>query len=74
MRSRWGRKNPIMSFWLSAANSAAGKASGNARGLMTAAAVQQQRAMMRDAELMAAAFWSSALKPLAPPKRRKSRK
>ncbi|MCW2283000.1 hypothetical protein M2323_000853 [Rhodoblastus acidophilus] len=64
------RKNPIMSFWLSGAHAAAGKVLGPARGVITAAALQRQKAMMRDAEKMAAAFWGSALKPLAPPKRR----
>lgn len=68
------KKNPMMSFWLSGAHSAAGKVLGPARGLMTAAARRQQKAMLRDAEKMATAFWSGALKPLASPKRRKPRK
>ena len=64
------KKNPMMSLWLSGAHAAAGKILGPTRGLMTAAARQQQKAMLRDAEKMAAAFWSSALTPLSPPKRR----
>jgi hypothetical protein len=71
MRFRVTRRNPMMSLWLSGAHSAAGKVLGPARGLMTAAARQRQKAMQRDAEKMAAAFWASALAPLNPPRRRK---
>lgn len=68
---RMTRKNPMMSLWLSGAHSVMGKATGAARGLMTAAARQQQRAMTREAEKMAAALWPRPRKEAAPKKRRK---
>ncbi len=62
-------KNPLLSLWLSGANAAAGAG----RGLMAAEAARQRRAMMREMEKTTLAFWSSALKPLAP-RQRKTRK
>ena len=66
------RKNPLLSLWLSGANAAGGAAG----GLMAAEAARQRRAMLREMEKTTLAFWSSALKPLAPRQRapRKPRK
>ena len=47
-------KNPLMSLWMSAANSAAG----SARGLWMAELHRQQRAMMQDFTKQAINFWS----------------
>ena len=45
MANPWGKKNPFMSMWLSAANAWAGAA----RGLMTAEAKRQTKAATRAA-------------------------
>ena len=50
------KKNPLMSLWLSAANSAAG----SARGLWMAEIERQQRAMMQEFTRQMIDFWSGA--------------
>ena len=70
MRNPWTAKNPFMSAWLSAANTA-----GNtARGHATAAARRQFAAMQADAAKQVAGFWSGAWVlpiPSAAPKRKR---
>jgi hypothetical protein len=51
------KKNPIMSLWLSAANSAAG----SARGVWMAEMQRQQSAMMQAFTQQVIDFWSGAL-------------
>lgn len=60
------KKNPFMSMWLSGANQmlSAGRAQ------WEAAAKQQQSAMMREANKAVTEFWTEALNPLAPRKRK----
>jgi len=50
------KKNPLMSLWLSAANSAAG----SARGLWLAEMQRQQSAMMQEFTRQMIDFWSGA--------------
>ena len=50
------KKNPLMSLWLSAANSAAG----SARGLWMAEMQRQQGAMMQEFTKQMIDFWSGA--------------
>jgi hypothetical protein len=50
------KKNPLMSLWMSAANSAAG----SARGLWMAELHRQQRTMMQDLTKQMINFWSGA--------------
>jgi hypothetical protein len=50
------KKNPLMSLWLSAANSAAG----SARGLWLAEMQRQQSAMMQEFTRQMIGFWSGA--------------
>ena len=50
------KKNPMMSLWMSAANSAAG----HARGLWMTEMQRQQRAMMQQATRQMIDFWSGA--------------
>jgi hypothetical protein len=50
------KKNPLMSLWLSAANSAAG----SARGLWLAEMHRQQSAMMQEFTRQMIGFWSGA--------------
>jgi len=50
------KKNPMMSLWLSAANTAAG----SARGLWMAEMQRQQSAMMQQLTKQMTDFWSGA--------------
>jgi hypothetical protein len=50
------KKNPMMSLWMSAANSAAG----SARGLWMAEMHRQQSAMMQEFTKQMINFWSGA--------------
>jgi hypothetical protein len=50
------KKNPLMSLWMSAANSAAG----HARGLWMAEMQRQQSAMMQEFTKQMIGFWSGA--------------
>ena len=50
------KKNPMMSLWMSAANSAAG----SARGLWMAEMQRQQSAMMQEFTKQMINFWSGA--------------
>jgi len=58
MKNPWTKKNPFMSMWLSGAN----RVAGSARGQASAAAKRQ-----------AVDFWTTALTP-PKPKKRKSRR
>ncbi|WP_213231620.1 hypothetical protein [Caballeronia sp. NK8] len=58
MKNPWVKKNPFMSMWLSGANAVIG----SARGRATAQAKRQ-----------VATFWSEALTPSKPKKRRARR-
>jgi hypothetical protein len=50
------KKNPLMSLWMSAANSAAG----HARGLWMTEMQRQQSAMMQEFTKQMIGFWSGA--------------
>jgi hypothetical protein len=71
MSNPWMKKNPFMSMWLSAANSAAG----SMRSRATAQAKRQATAAMNKATKDMVDAWAGMLTPLAPapPKRRKRR-
>lgn len=69
MRNPWIKKNPLMSMWLSAANSAMG----SARGHATAAAKRQAGTMMSTGAKQMVNFWSSALTAPSTRKKRKTR-
>ena len=58
MKNPWVKKNPFLSMWLSDANAVIG----SARGRATAQAKRQ-----------ASTFWSAALAPAKPRKRRSKR-
>lgn len=81
MKSPWTKKNPLMSIWLSAANSTMG----SARGQATAAVKRETRKATANATTAGMSqivnFWANALQPpvtktpasTAAPKRRKVR-
>ena len=72
------KKNPLMSLWMSAANSA----SGSARGLWMAEMQRQQRVVMQEYTRQLIDFWSGAWcarmastgRPAAPPPPRKKKR
>ena len=66
MRNPWIKKNPLMSIWMSGANSMLGAA----RGRASAEAKRQATAMTQNATTQTKHFWSSVM--TAPP--RKARK
>ena len=59
MKNPWTKKSPFLSMWLSGANAVAG----SARGHATAAAKRGT-----------AAFWTAALTPPKPAKKKKARR
>jgi hypothetical protein len=59
MKNPWMKKNPFLSMWLSGANAVAG----SARGHVTAAAKRGTTA-----------FWTAALAPPKPKKKRRTRR
>ncbi len=70
MKNPWIKKNPLMSMWLSGANTIAN----SARGHATAAAKRQATTLMTESTRQATDFWLSALTPKpATKKRRKPR-
>ncbi len=68
MSNPWLKKNPFMSLWLSAANSAAG----SARGQIAASAKRQSNAAITRATQEVMSFWTAAL--TAQPQPRAKRK
>ncbi|WP_244817013.1 hypothetical protein [Caballeronia sp. Lep1P3] len=62
MKNPWTKKNPFMSMWLSGANAIAG----SARGHATTAATRRAQKQVTD-------FWTAALTPPEPPRRKKRR-
>lgn len=69
MKNPWLKKNPLLSMWLSAANAAAG----SARGRATAEAKRQARAATTNSIRQVTDFWTDALTPAAPKKKKKRR-
>lgn len=69
MKNPWGRKNPLMSMWLSGANAAAGAA----RGRVTAEARRQASTAVSKSLSEMGQAWTSALSG-KPPARRRRRK
>lgn len=71
MSNPWLKKNPFMSLWLSAANTAAN----SARGHVAASARRQSHAAITQATNEVVSFWSSALGAAPRPRsKRKSRR
>lgn len=68
MSNPWTKKNPLMSMWLSAANSAMGTARGQAMG----AAKRQAATTQADAAKQIVDFWSG--KSLKTSPRKKTRR
>lgn len=69
MKNPWLKKNPLLSIWLSGANAVAG----SARSRATAEAKRQARAAVTNSVKQATGFWTDALTPAAPKKKKKRR-
>ena len=71
MKNPWIKRNPLMSMWLSAANTVAG----SARSRLTAASKRQAATMMTRGAAQVADFWTKVLvSPAGVKKRRKPRR
>lgn len=70
MKNPWTKKNPLLSMWLSGANAVAGAA--RARG--TAAVKREARSEMTKGMKQVTDFWTGALLPAAPKKKRQKQK
>ena len=68
MGNPWGKKNPFMSMWLSAAN----KAAGGARGQASSVACQQVALTQAEAARQIIDFWTGV--PAKPVARKKARR
>jgi hypothetical protein len=69
MKNPWTKKNPFMSMWLSGANAVAG----SVRGHATAAAKRETATAVRRGNKQVADFWTSALTPPKPARKKKRR-
>ncbi|MFH5926753.1 hypothetical protein [Roseomonas xinghualingensis] len=69
MSKPWSKKNPLLSVFLSGANAWAGAA----RGMWAAEFRRQHAEAMKEGSRQAASFWTAALTPPAPG-RKKPRK
>lgn len=69
MKNPWNKKNPLLSMWLSGANAVVG----SARGRATAAARRQVATMQTEGARQILRFWSGAMTPPTPHKKRKAR-
>lgn len=72
MKNPWLKKNPLMSMWLSGANTVAN----SARAHMTAEAKRQTASLMTQSTKQVNDFWTSALapKPAAKKPRKRTRR
>ena len=68
MANPWGKKNPLMSMWLSSAN----RVVGAARAQATGAAKRQAAATQADAMKQIVDFWSG--KSSKPPAKKRTRR
>jgi hypothetical protein len=67
MRNPWLKKNPLLSMWLSGANTMFGVA----RGRANAEAKRQMASMMTQGEKQIVRWWADVLTPGAPKRRRR---
>lgn len=77
MTNPWLKKNPLMSLWLSRANTVAGSMRGHAaaQAKRQAATVKRQvAAAMTKATRDTLSFWTGALAPSPPANRKKKRR
>lgn len=65
MRNPWTKKNPLMSMWLSAANTAIG----SARGHATAAVRREVASAQADVAQQVIDFWTGGGSPARPGKK-----
>lgn len=72
MKNPWSKKNPFLSIWLSAANSAAGRARAQTTAAVKREANKAAKTATRDGVKQLTDFWVNALKPA--PRARRPRK
>lgn len=69
MKNPWTKKNPMMSMWLSGANTVLG----SARGRATAEGKRQAASLMKKSTQQMMTFWSGGLLAPKSPRRKKRR-
>lgn len=70
MKNPWTKRNPFLSMWLSGANAVAGAA----RSRITAESKRQAATMITQGTKQMTDFWTGAMLPQRPKKRRKKRR
>jgi hypothetical protein len=70
MKNPWARKNPFLSMWLSGANAVAGVA----RNRIMAESKRQAATMVTQSTKQMTEFWTDAMLPQRPKKKRKKRR
>lgn len=70
MKNPWTKKNPLMSMWLSGANSVAN----TARGHATAQTKRQATTLMNQGSKQVLDFWTAALSPAPAAKKPRRRR
>jgi hypothetical protein len=73
MKNPWTKKNPFLSMWLSGANAVAGSARGHATAATKAASKRAANTAARRSQKQVVDFWTAALTPPKPVKRKKRR-
>ena len=71
MKNPWMKKNPFMSMWLSGANAAFGRARGQATAAVSREAKKAASAATTAGAKQVTDFWLNAMKPPAPPRKRR---
>lgn len=70
MKNPWSKKNPFLSMWLSGANAVGGAA----RGRIMAESKRQAATMIAQGTKQMTEFWTDAMVPQRPKKKRKKRR
>jgi hypothetical protein len=74
MKNPWTKKNPFMSMWLSAANSAIARSRGQATAAVKREATKAAKTVTNEGVKQVTDFWVNALKPPAAPRKPRTRK
>lgn len=69
MKNRWTKKNPFLSIWLSAANSAAGRARAQTTAAVKREANKAAKTATSNGVKQVTDFWVNALKPASRPRK-----
>ncbi|MGL1834868.1 hypothetical protein ACKVEX_14835 [Rhodocyclaceae bacterium SMB388] len=74
MKNPWTKKNPLMSMWLSAANSMIGQARGQATATVKRESAKAVTAATNEGVKQVTDFWTTVLTPPKAPRKARTRK